>query len=87
MKTRRTFLCSILSIFILAACSKPSGAGADPDVDYYTCSMHPSVHLHDPAAKCPICSMDLVPVRKTGAIQAKNDTPELTEFRVPVERQ
>ena len=87
MKTRRYFLCSILSIFALAACSKPGGAGTDPDVDYYTCTMHPSVRLHDPKAKCPICSMDLVPVRRMGAAQAKSTTPELTEFHVPVERQ
>lgn len=32
-------------------------------VDYYTCTMHPSVHSKDPG-KCPICSMDLVPVYK-----------------------
>lgn len=29
----------------------------------YTCSMHPSVRLEDPDAKCPICFMDLIPVR------------------------
>ena len=23
------------------------------NVDYYTCTMHPSVHLHDPKGKCP----------------------------------
>ncbi|MFU8829838.1 MAG: efflux RND transporter periplasmic adaptor subunit, partial [Phycisphaerales bacterium] len=28
----------------------------------YTCSMHPSVRLQDPNAKCPICFMDLIPV-------------------------
>ncbi|MFG0257736.1 MAG: efflux RND transporter periplasmic adaptor subunit [Phycisphaerales bacterium JB043] len=28
----------------------------------YTCSMHPSVRLPDPNAKCPICFMDLIPV-------------------------
>ena len=28
----------------------------------YTCSMHPSVRLLDPKAKCPICFMDLIPV-------------------------
>lgn len=27
-------------------------------VSYYTCSMHPSVHAHEPG-KCPICGMDL----------------------------
>jgi len=28
----------------------------------YTCSMHPTVRLPDPDAKCPICFMDLIPV-------------------------
>ncbi len=28
----------------------------------YTCSMHPSVRLPDPDAKCPICFMDLIAV-------------------------
>ncbi len=32
----------------------------------YTCSMHPSVRLPDPDAKCPICFMDLIPVRDDG---------------------
>ena len=50
--------------------------------------MHPSVRLHDAKAKCPICSMDLVPVRKAGAnAPAKSAAPELAEFHVPVERQ
>ncbi|MCC5785818.1 MAG: efflux RND transporter periplasmic adaptor subunit [Phycisphaerales bacterium] len=32
----------------------------------YTCSMHPSVRLPDPDAKCPICFMDLIPVTDEG---------------------
>lgn len=32
----------------------------------YTCSMHPSVRLPDPDAKCPICFMDLIPVTADG---------------------
>ena len=32
----------------------------------YTCSMHPSVRLPDPNAKCPICFMDLIPVSDDG---------------------
>jgi len=32
----------------------------------YTCSMHPSVRLSDPDAKCPICFMDLIPVTGHG---------------------
>lgn len=50
----------------LASC-KRSGADAKPaDVDYYTCTMHPSVKKQNPADKCPICSMDLTPVKKKG---------------------
>lgn len=30
----------------------------------YTCSMHPQVRLSDPDAKCPICAMDLIPVKE-----------------------
>src|SRR6266702_7521463 len=48
----------------LVSCGK-TGSSAKPDnVDYYTCTMHPSVKSQDPKAKCPICSMDLVPVMK-----------------------
>ena len=54
-------------VWWLTGCQKQSGAGADPNVDYYTCAMHPSVKSQNPNAKCPICSMDLVPVLKKGA--------------------
>ena len=38
-------------------------AAPEPEVpQLYTCSMHPSVRLQDPDAKCPICFMDLIPV-------------------------
>ncbi|MBX3323880.1 MAG: efflux RND transporter periplasmic adaptor subunit [Phycisphaeraceae bacterium] len=44
-------------------------AGADAQTgqpQVYTCSMHPSVRLLDPNAKCPICFMDLIPVTDDG---------------------
>lgn len=48
------------------------GAGEGDEIAYYTCSMHPSVKSEDPG-KCPICSMDLVPVTEqeiaTGTIR------------------
>lgn len=46
---------------------------------YYTCSMHPSVRLTDPNAKCPICFMDLIPVQ-TDQADASSDTdaPSIT---------
>ena len=52
---------------LVASCSKRADHGKPADVDYYTCTMHPSVRSQDPKAKCPICSMDLVPVLKKGA--------------------
>src|SRR6267378_1161244 len=57
-------LSAIALTVLLVSCSK-GGSSAKPDnVDYYTCTMHPSVKSQDPKAKCPICSMDLVPVMK-----------------------
>jgi membrane fusion protein, copper/silver efflux system len=37
--------------------------GDGHDIAYYTCSMHPSVHAHEPGT-CPICSMNLTPVTR-----------------------
>jgi membrane fusion protein, copper/silver efflux system len=50
---------------VISACSKPENGkqAANDKVDYWTCTMHPSVHAKTPG-KCPICSMDLVPVLK-----------------------
>jgi Cu(I)/Ag(I) efflux system membrane fusion protein len=53
-------------LFIAPACSKSNQSVKPPDVDYYTCTMHPSVHAEAPG-KCPICGMDLVPVMKRTA--------------------
>ncbi len=39
-------------------------ASGDKAVQMYTCSMHPTVRLPDPDAKCPICFMELIPVRE-----------------------
>jgi len=55
------------SALLVAACNKGAKSAKPPDVDYYTCTMHPSVKAQDPNAKCPICSMDLVPVKKKEA--------------------
>jgi membrane fusion protein, copper/silver efflux system len=83
-------------ILVLLATVMPSQMEAKsvkpPDVDYYTCTMHPSVRSQDPDGKCPICGMDLVPVKKRGkeaeAAQSTNSENAETpgEFTVPVER-
>ena len=102
---RRRFLATagataLLGLAGVSGCSRSvdktlaTEAGGSGDVDYYTCTMHPSVHLHDPKDKCPICSMDLVPVRKRGgghedaaAGTAAASGTGSNEFTVPVERQ
>src|SRR5437899_6579260 len=59
-----TFKVVVLAMLLLSpACSKSGKLTKPPDVDYYTCTMHPSVHAEAPG-KCPICGMDLVPVMK-----------------------
>ena len=54
-------------LLLIPACWKRSGGGKQSgNIDYWTCTMHPSVHAKD-LGKCPICSMDLVPVLKKSA--------------------
>jgi RND family efflux transporter MFP subunit len=53
----------VLFSLVLNSCTKPAAKSAAADIDYWTCTMHPSVHSKDPG-KCPICGMDLVPVKK-----------------------
>src|SRR5881628_456422 len=52
-----------------ASCSKNSATEKPSNIDYWTCTMHPSVRAKGPG-KCPICSMDLVPVMKESATPA-----------------
>jgi RND family efflux transporter MFP subunit len=67
-----TLLIALVALLIsAAACGKKSPSGKPSNVDYYTCTMHPSVKSQDPKGKCPICSMDLVPVMK----QSGGETP------------
>ena len=40
--------------------------GKQGKVEYWTCTMHPAVRRKAPG-KCPLCSMDLVPVKKESA--------------------
>ncbi len=58
-----------LSLLALTACSRSAKDSGTPDnnISYYTCPMHPFVHLQDPKAKCPVCGMDLVPVMKSSS--------------------
>src|SRR5262245_25786546 len=67
---------AIVVVIAISSCTKPGGTTvAQSNVDFYTCTMHPSVHSKTPG-KCPICSMDLVPVLKKVAndSEAKADS-------------
>src|SRR5437899_4311958 len=70
---RKTALLVTLAALLFGAtsCSKEGATGKPNNVDYWTCTMHPSVHAKDPG-KCPICSMDLVPVMKASATPASS---------------
>lgn len=73
------FLSIVAAVVLLAVgCSKKEDGNTEKpsDVDYYTCTMHPSVHSKTPG-KCPICSMDLVPVMKKD-VAAANKSAEAT---------
>ena len=74
-------LVAIVAVLLLASC-KNGGAGPKPaDVDYYTCTMHPSVKKQNPTDKCPICSMDLVPVKKREVTASEHPGVETPHVR------
>jgi len=66
---------SLITLFILAACKNKNNVAADPDT-YYTCSMDPQVVEYKPG-KCPICKMDLTPVKKKNG--EKKDELQLSD--------
>lgn len=50
----------------------------------YTCSMHSTVRLPDPKAKCPICFMDLIPVSSDGSGEGGERRIALSEAAVKI---
>ncbi len=62
----------------LLACNNKPATAHDPDI-YYTCSMDPQVVEHKPG-KCPICKMDLTPVRKRAG--EKEDELQLSDQQI-----
>jgi Cu(I)/Ag(I) efflux system membrane fusion protein len=58
------YLLLILTLgFVLVSCKSKNSVKTDPGT-YYTCSMDPQVIEYKPG-KCPICKMELTPVKKT----------------------
>lgn len=63
------YLFIIAAVFSLFACkSKKKVVAGTPGI-FYTCPMHPEVMQSQPG-KCPICHMDLIPVKKQKASDA-----------------
>ena len=50
------------------------------DIEYWTCTMHPSVRLKDPGT-CPICKMDLVPVMKKQTSNEEKPREKLNDMQ------
>lgn len=72
---RRKFMCAVIVTgFAWAAFSNTPHE--DPD-GYYTCTMHPQIHVHGPG-KCPICGMPLVKV-KGSAKATSGESIEVSE--------
>src|SRR5438067_2564777 len=71
-----------------AGCRQKGASGKPSNVDYYTCTMHPSVKSQDPNGKCPICGMNLVPVMKKGGSEATAESsPQMQEMKGGGEKQ
>src|SRR5258708_1739279 len=68
-------LIGIISLFAVSCGNKQAAGGKPDNVDYYTCTMHPSVRSQNPNDKCPICGMDLVPVLKKNATTNVPESP------------
>jgi membrane fusion protein, copper/silver efflux system len=74
----RIILFIVSIIFILASCKNKKEIVADTDI-YYTCSMDPQVKEYKPG-KCPICKMELTPVKKSNG--EKKDEIQLSAQQV-----
>src|SRR6266704_3310417 len=78
----------VVLLFGAASCGKKAGSGKPSNVDYFTCTMHPSVKSQDPKGKCPICGMDLVPVmKKTGGGATAETSPQMQETKAGGQKQ
>lgn len=57
------------------------------EIDYYTCTMHPSVKQQQPGT-CPICAMDLVPVQKKQKVpESENVQKDARTINIPLYQQ
>lgn len=74
---RHTIIAAIVFFFFIS-CNNKKEMPKDPDT-YYTCSMDPQVVEYKPG-KCPICKMDLTPVKKKNG--ENKDELQLSEQQI-----
>lgn len=71
----RLILIFLAACSLLLACGQESSptsaemAGASESAELYTCGMHPNVVEEGPGT-CPICRMELTPIRGAGSLTA-----------------
>lgn len=80
----KTFIVTLFlaAALMLSSCGKPASfhqqqadsTAAGQTADYYTCPMHPQVHMEKPGV-CPICGMDLVKASNGRTMEQMSDEP------------
>jgi Cu(I)/Ag(I) efflux system membrane fusion protein len=74
----RYIIITVMGLVVFASCKNKKKVPEDPDT-YYTCSMDPQVVEYKPG-KCPICKMDLTPVKKKNG--ESKDELQLSEQQI-----
>ena len=74
----RYIIIAVTALLLLVSCKNKKEIPKDPDT-YYTCSMDPQVVEYKPG-KCPICKMDLTPVKKKNG--ENKDELQLSEQQI-----
>jgi membrane fusion protein, copper/silver efflux system len=86
LETAAYWLLLVILAFEFGGCTKsPTNESTAANGEYWTCAMHPAVHSKEPG-KCPICGMDLIPMRNAKAASSAKEF-KTAEFTVPIERQ
>jgi len=78
MNKKRLLVALILTFLSVPVVIGIAAAQQEDDRLYWTCGMHPSVRADEPG-KCPICNMDLVPVRSEEGAHRGHATLTLSE--------
>jgi len=67
------------SASVEAAAGSSATADKSDEITDWTCSMHPQIHKDKPG-KCPICGMDLIPVKQTSVSAKQGKADDVTDW-------